>query len=246
MLRPISLGKVHGIPMEVRPSAFILLGLLVIVMAFGEGMVFGLPIGFGGLEVPAYVKLALGIIGAEVLFFGILLHEIAHGIMARRIGHAVHVISVQLFGGEAKIQGERPHEYIKGEEMIAFVGPAANLGLGGIFLLLSICLGPASTDQATEIAITAFSVLGFYNLLLGFFNLLPGYPFDGGLILRSLLRRRMDHDRTTLTAIKVCRLTAIGLGVFGFLWSDVAVVLIAILLYLTAYLEDPEYSFKIE
>jgi Zn-dependent protease len=246
MRRSISLGRVRGIPIEMRLSAFILLGMLVFLIALAQGEVMGMPLGFGLLAQPLEIKLALGAVCATVIFLAILLHEVAHCITARLKGYEVRGITILIFGGEVNIREERQHDIMKGEEVIAFMGPAANLALGSLFLLISFWLKGGVTDPSQDMIVTVFSVLGFYNLLLGVFNLLPGYPFDGGLILRSFLRKRMDQERTTMTAVKVCRMSAIGIGILGFWGNDVAVILIAVLLYLTAYMEDPEFNFKTE
>lgn len=232
--------------MDMRYSAFILFGSLIFMMTFAQNEVFGFPIGFGQLPIHIVLKICLGAFCTLVIFLGILLHEIAHSITARMLGHEVQSITIMIFGGEAKIQKKNNYGIMKGEEIIAFMGPASNLATGLVFLLMSSFLSSGVSDPSQDILITFLSVLGFFNLIIGIFNLLPGYPFDGGLILRSFLRRRMDQETTTMTAVKVCRTSAIFIGAFGFWGNDITFIFIAVLLYLTAYLEDPEFDYKIE
>lgn len=240
----VSLGRIHGIPVEMRLSALLLLLVLALLMAFAQGLVFGLPIGFGYLSVPWYEKLAMGGLCSAVLFLGILVHEVAHSVTAKMKGHEVKRISFVIFGGEADIHEERRFDIMESEELIAFMGPATNLAFGFFFLFMAMMLGAVPGTVPQDALVLGFGVLAFYNLLIGIFNLLPGYPFDGGLILRSYLRKRMDRERTMVTAVKLCRIVALCIGFVGILYKDLAVILIAVLLFMTAYAEYPDYSFR--
>lgn len=246
MRRSVSLGRVRGVPIEMRLSAFILLGLLTIMMVIAQGDVLGIPIGFGSLSVPFALKVVLGALCALIIFLGVLLHEIAHCITAKLLGHKVRGITILMFSGEVDIPRERYCELMKGEGVIAFMGPASNLAMGGAFLFISYILIGGASAPSQDIAVTCLGVLGFYNVLLGAFNLLPGRSLDGGTILRSFLRKRMDLDRTNLTVVKVCHMSAICIGAFGIWSNELAITLVAVLLYLITYLEDPEFYYKIE
>jgi len=240
----ISLGRIRGIPVEMKLSALLLLLLLALLMAFAQGLVFGLPIGFGFSSAPWWEKLGMGALCAGVLFLGILLHEVAHSVTAKVKGHEVKSISFVIFGGEADIHEERRFDIMENEELIAFMGPATNLAFGILFLTMSLMLGGKLGSVPDDTMVLAFGVLAFYNLLIGIFNLLPGYPFDGGLILRSYLRKRMDRERTMVTAVKLCRIIALCIGAIGIVTKDLAIILIAVLLFMTAYAEYPDYSFR--
>lgn len=113
---------------------------------------------------------------AELLFFAsIVAHEYAHGLVARARGIPVERVTLFLFGGVSEMREEprRPAD----EALIAGAGPLCSAALGGGFLLLETRLGGLPADAA--------GWLGRVNLALALFNLLPGYPLDGGRILRA-------------------------------------------------------------
>lgn len=117
---------------------------------------------------------------ATALFFGsVLTHELAHAMVSLRRGIPVSGITLFLFGGatHAKLETRRP----KDEFLIAVVGPLTSLVLAGVFWAISrigFLPGPLRF---------AVGYLGLVNLLLAIFNLLPGFPLDGGRLLRSIV-----------------------------------------------------------
>jgi Zn-dependent protease/CBS domain-containing protein len=133
-------------------------------------------------------------IGTALLFFGsVLVHELAHAVVALRQGIPVLNITLFLFGGVANIQREPPSP--RAEFLITIVGPIASFLLGVLFLALSYIIGGIGSLGATvEVVLarlgplgTMFVWLGSVNILLAVFNLLPGFPLDGGRVLRSAL-----------------------------------------------------------
>lgn len=132
---------------------------------------------------------------ASLLFFGsVLAHELAHSLMAIAQGVPVRSIKLFLFGGVSNIEREPPSP--RAEFLITIVGPLTSIVLGGIFILLSgvgaISIGGAIQDPNQALAdlgpiMTLLLWLGPINILLGVFNLIPGFPLDGGRILRSIL-----------------------------------------------------------
>ncbi len=137
---------------------------------------------------------------AAVLFFGsVLVHELSHALMARRHDVPVRRITLFLFGGVAHMD-EEPRSP-RAELLIAVVGPltsvligAVSLGLGG--LLASRALVGLVIEDASDVVAFAARIgpvatlclwLGQVNLLLGVFNLIPGFPLDGGRVLRAAL-----------------------------------------------------------
>jgi Zn-dependent protease/CBS domain-containing protein len=121
---------------------------------------------------------------AVVMFFGcILAHELAHAGVSKLRRIPVIGITLFMFGGatQAKIDSRGPAD----EFLVTAAGPATSLGLGLLFLGLSNLLHPAPGDQFAWI----IERLGLLNLGLGVFNLAPGFPLDGGRLLRSLLWR---------------------------------------------------------
>jgi len=132
---------------------------------------------------------------AAILFFGsVLAHELAHSLVARSQGIPVRSITMFLFGGVSNIQREPSSPWA--EFLITIVGPVTSIILGVVFFALSgVGLGALASSVANPFAairrlppLTTLLVwLGPTNILLGFFNLIPGFPLDGGRVLRSIL-----------------------------------------------------------
>jgi Zn-dependent protease/predicted transcriptional regulator len=134
-------------------------------------------------------------IAASLLFFAsVLMHELAHSLVARAKELPVRRITLFLFGGISNLEREPPSP--KAEFFIAVVGPITSIVLGVFFLMLSgVSAAGLSTVPAEPSEIlsrltplsTLLLWLGSINILVGMFNLIPGFPLDGGRILRSLL-----------------------------------------------------------
>ncbi len=121
-----------------------------------------------------------GIIGSLLIFVSVLLHEIAHSLVAKARGIPVQSITLFLLGGASNLE-EEP-EKPAAEFFMAIVGPLSSLILAVIFWGLSFL----PTDKTTPLTAT-LSYLALINMYLGVFNLLPGFPMDGGRVLRSLI-----------------------------------------------------------
>ena len=134
-------------------------------------------------------------LAAAVLFFVcILLHELAHSLVAMAHGTRVRSITLFLFGGVSDI--EREPSSPSAELLTAVVGPLASILLGLVFLLLATGMTAASMSGATSAwdvfgrlgpMGTLLAWLGPVNLMIGVFNLVPAFPLDGGRILRAIL-----------------------------------------------------------
>ena len=132
---------------------------------------------------------------AALLFFGsVLAHELAHSLVARARGVPVRSITLFLFGGVSDIQREPPSPLA--EFLITIVGPITSLVLGFLFIWMSgVAIGPIGGVIAAPFNLisrldpitTLLLWLGPINILVGLFNLIPGFPLDGGRILRSIL-----------------------------------------------------------
>lgn len=134
------------------------------------------------------------IVAAVLFFASVLAHELAHSLVARSQGIPVRSITLFLFGGVSNIQREPSSPWA--EFLITIVGPMTSLVLGVVFFLLSgVGLGSLASSVANPfLAIqqlppltTLLLWLGPINILLGIFNLIPGFPLDGGRVLRSIL-----------------------------------------------------------
>jgi Zn-dependent protease/CBS domain-containing protein len=134
---------------------------------------------------------------ASLLFFGsVLLHELAHSLVARRFGVPVRSIVLFLFGGVSNIEREPPSP--KAEFWTAVVGPLTSIVLGVVLLVLASFGTHTASDYVIDPALrlpaigpvaTLLLWLGPINILVGIFNLIPGFPLDGGRILRSAIWR---------------------------------------------------------
>ena len=166
------LGKIAGIDIYVHLSWFIVLVLLTWSLASGWFVQL-----FPGWSTPTYWITAF--ISALLLFVCVLLHELAHSLIAQVHGLTVKNITLFIFGGVATIKEEMKRSGI--EFQIAVVGPITSLFLAAIaFLLAWPFRGSNSPTEAV------LDYLAASNFLLGVFNLIPGFPLDGGRVLRSI------------------------------------------------------------
>ncbi|HEX6507171.1 MAG TPA: site-2 protease family protein [Chloroflexota bacterium] len=128
-------------------------------------------------EATAYL---IGAISAILLFVTVLLHELAHSFTARARGLPVHSITLFIFGGVSSLTQEPPNA--RTEFLVAAAGPLTSLVLAGIFFLLHQALSGGSSQ-----VLAVLGYLASVNLLLALFNLIPGFPLDGGRVLRSII-----------------------------------------------------------
>jgi Zn-dependent protease len=196
MFKQWRLGAMFGFPIEINLSFLMLLALVFVA--------------FGGVA---------GVVIVCLAFASVLLHELGHALVARRLGVRVSGIELGFFGGAAKmIDMPRTSNH---EVAIAAAGPAVSLVLAGLGLGLG--------------ALTHFSLvswLGWTNLIIALFNLIPALPMDGGRILRALLSRKMDFVRATDVSVKVARVAAIGFALFGLAYGWYQLVLLAPFLWI--------------
>jgi Zn-dependent protease/CBS domain-containing protein len=148
----------------------------------------------------------------SLLFFAsVLAHELSHAFVARRFGVRTTSITLFIFGGAAVMENEPPSP--RDEALIAAAGPLSSLLIGGVLLLLDLAVGGAQEQLSALLG-----WLGFINLTLGVFNLVPGFPMDGGRILRAILWRiRGDRYAATRNAAAVGQLVGYGIIAVGVL-----------------------------
>ncbi|MFC4121115.1 site-2 protease family protein [Nonomuraea zeae] len=166
----LKMGKPFGIPVYVSWTWFIVAGF--ITMMFGPRVRQMLP------ELDSTAAYAVAFVFAVLLYVSVLLHELAHSVLAKWYGLPVRRITLYLLGGVSEIEKEPP---TPGKEfMVAAAGPALSLGLAGLGLVADIYL--INDGGIPEVLIWQ---LWFANLIVGVFNLLPGLPLDGGRMLRA-------------------------------------------------------------
>lgn len=121
-----------------------------------------------------------GIITSLMLFVSVLIHELAHSSVAKARGLPVHSITLFILGGVSNLEEEPKKPMI--EFSMAIVGPGTSFLLALIFWLITLGIPETNTPGRA-----VFGYLWLINLSLGIFNLLPGFPLDGGRVLRSIL-----------------------------------------------------------
>jgi len=169
-------------------------------------------------------------VSASLLFFGsVLLHELAHALVAKARGLQVRSISLFLFGGVSNI--EREPQTPRTEFLMAIVGPITSIGIGIIFLSLGTSMGslqfhlehPLNAMSQLSPLATVLVWLGSVNLAVGIFNLVPGFPLDGGRVLRSAIwAGTRDYAKATNIAARVGRLIGWAF-MFAGVWMIVGV-----------------------
>jgi Zn-dependent protease len=188
MDRGINLGKIFGIKINIDYSWFLIFILLT----------WNLAVSFGNIhaEWPGYQRWGVGVVAALLFFGSVLAHELAHSLVSIANGLSVRRITLFLFGGVSNIQKHPPSP--KAEFLITIVGPLTSFVLGVLFVILGgfglpEAINTMATLQEYQSIVEGAGVLptlliwlGAINILLAFFNLIPGFPLDGGRILRSI------------------------------------------------------------
>jgi len=149
-----------------------------------------------------------------LLFFGsVLAHELAHSLVARRFQMSVSSITLFLLGGVANLRKEPPTA--QAEFFMAAAGPATSVVIGLVGLGVALLLGPRTGSPNVEAAGAAAGYLGLVNLYLAGFNMIPGFPLDGGRVLRSIIWAVSgDRTRATTIAARGGQLVAFAFGAF--------------------------------
>jgi len=200
------IGRIVGIPITVHVSWFVVFGFVTWSLATGY-----LPDMLPGLPAPRYWLMAA--VAALLLFGSVLLHEIGHSLVARRYRIPIGQITLFVFGGVAQMHREPPGP--RAEFLIAIAGPIVSFLLGGLLL------GLATTARMGQGLVALGILLGSVNIQLGLFNLIPGFPLDGGRVLRAgLWAWSGDFHRATRQAALA------GQG-FGIVLGGVGAILLA-------------------
>ncbi len=227
--RQLLITHIYGIPIRVDYRWFIVLILMSYITAIN------IP---NSITEDLLIKFIFGLIGTIIAFITLLLHELAHARAARKEGVQVLEVVIHPFGGLARLRREPDNP--RAEFKIAIAGPLASFlislfffGLGYIFSMLEsnvfiyLCLGVA-----------------VWNLLLAVFNLFPGYPLDGGRVLRAFLwRRGYELKEATILTGYCGQIIAVALIFFGLFLTFVRrdffmglwTVLVGVFLFDSAY-----------
>jgi Zn-dependent protease len=173
-MKGVKLFRVLGIQISLNYTWFIVFGLIAWSLARGY-----FPYHYPDLSLSAYW--VMGFLGAFFLFLSVLIHELTHSYIAQREGMEVKEITLFIFGGVSQLTKE-PEDSRK-ELKVAIAGPLSSLALGFIFWIFS----RLTLLMPHLILITGLlGYLAFINFSLAIFNLIPGFPLDGGRVLRAL------------------------------------------------------------
>lgn len=196
------LGRIFGIEITVHVTWLFVFALVAWSLSSGLGP-------FVQLQLTEGQRVGLAIFSAVLFFLSVLIHELAHSLLARSQGIHVRGIMLFIFGGVSQFDEEARSAPVAA--WVSAIGPLTSLALAGVFFGL-MKLFAFSTPLAT-----AFGYLSFANLLLAIFNFVPAYPLDGGRVLQALVWRATgDQYRATRSAIVVGRMFAwlmIALGI---------------------------------
>ncbi|WP_415401105.1 site-2 protease family protein [Tateyamaria sp. SN3-11] len=203
----MKLLNVNGFDIKVDPSWLLIAALITWALSRHY-----FPTALPDRDVATYLVMAL--VTMLCFFASLVLHELAHSLVARRFGVPIKNITLFLFGGVAELEAEPQSARV--EFWIAVAGPVMSLCLGlSLWISMQVSLIVTGATALTEV----LSYLALINVVLAVFNLVPAFPLDGGRILRALLWHRSgDVLRATATAARSGAIFAyalMGLGVLA-------------------------------
>jgi Zn-dependent protease len=219
MLRSFKIGKLFGIPLYIHPTFFLLPAWMLLAnYTAGLGMALFL------------------IVYIIALFSCVVMHELGHALMARSFGIATDSITLYPIGGVARLErmSDRPFEEI----CIALAGPAVTLVIAALLTpvaLVALLAGPATSQMLSSSAMGPATMIGQLTLLLWWanlfllgFNLLPGFPMDGGRVLRAVLSLFMQPLRATEIAARVGLVVAFFIAVSSYFLQSPMPLIVAV------------------
>jgi Zn-dependent protease len=208
--RRITVARVYGIPVRIdyRWFAVVLLSIWLISSNLQSHI-----IQLGNVRLPplaAPTAWLLGFITTAGLFLSVFGHELSHALMARAEGMQIQEIVLHPFGGLTRMATEP--ENPKAELRIAVAGPAASF----LFAILAFAATKIAALGNYHATVVVFFLIAWGNLLLAVFNLFPGYPLDGGRVLRAILWRRTGNIKDATRMAGICGMLIAGtLILFG-------------------------------
>lgn len=217
------IGKAFGIDLKVHWAFFLLPAIIGFFV-------------YQSTQSVASTAISVGIIIA--LFVCVLLHELGHSVVAQRLGIDVQDITLLPIGGLARMKTipEKPGDEVR----IAVAGPLVNVVLAPLFFAPALLLGVDFTSFANPLFGEVESVaqilfyLGILNVFLAVFNMIPAFPMDGGRVLRGILASRFGAVRATDISASIGQLLAAAAFLFGIIFFQPVLVLIAVFVFFGA------------
>ncbi|GAA6160947.1 site-2 protease family protein [Ruegeria sp. HU-ET01832] len=221
-----SLGRILGSELRVHVTFFLLLAWVGFA-AYSNG----------GLE--AAVE---NLIFVLALFACVVAHEFGHALMARRYGIKTPDITLLPIGGLARL--ERMPENPLQEVWVALAGPAVNIVIWIVLVLLGANMPIETMAQIDSTTPGLMNRLAYVNLLLAVFNMIPAFPMDGGRVFRALLCLKMDRVKATSVAALAGQAVAVGFGFLGLSTGNPLLVLIAVFVFVAANAESQDVTMR--
>ncbi len=223
-------GRLFGVDIRIHVTFLFLLGFVW----FSESLTMGVTGPGRGLAL------------VFIIFGSVIVHELAHAIVAQRNGIVVRSIVLLPIGGVTLMEDSSAGKPDPARDIrVAVAGPLLNLLVAAIAGAVIVTFAPQVKlwaqpyVHATNLPRSLF----WSNLFLGAFNLLPAYPMDGGRILRAILAERTDYVRATRRAVGIGQVFAMLLMMIGLVWNA-WLVLIGFFLFIGAQLEDRSVVFR--
>jgi Zn-dependent protease/predicted transcriptional regulator len=244
------IGRIFGIPILIHFTFLLIIPLFAWIIASQITTttdlireMYAVPIDTS-LITAGFMPYVLGTVVSFGLFGGVLVHELAHSLIARRNGIRINSITLLIFGGVASMEDRLPDPMV--ELPMALVGPLTSLVIGIICSGL-VYITPAITSDLGVAGVLSFlfGYLGILNIILFAFNLLPAFPMDGGRVLRAWLAKRMPLHRATRIAADIGKGFAIIFGLIGIVFLSPLLLLIAFFIYTGASQETVAVKYSV-
>lgn len=214
----LRIGRFFGVDVHLDPSLLVIFLLIATTLAMGT-----LPQWHPDWSAPLDWTVAL--VAAVLFLLSVLVHELSHAVVGRALGIPVDGITLFMFGGMASMGRDAGSP--RDEFLMTIVGPLTSLAIGAAGILVGSALAPGDVSTSDPQAYaqslgpiaTIFAWLGPVNVMLAVFNLVPGFPLDGGRVLRAILWwSTADRLKATRWASYVGQgfgLLLIGIGILG-------------------------------
>lgn len=251
------IGHLFGIPIYLHWTFLLVIPLFAWIIGSQIVLTTEVIAGLFGTEITMTLfdgGIAPYIMGAAVsigLFAGVLVHELAHSVVARSKGIKINSITLLIFGGVASMEEEEPDPKV--ELPMALAGPLMSGAIGiacwaVTYAAAALVDGGQMSPAIGGVMIFFFGYLALLNVLLFLFNLLPAFPMDGGRVLRAWLAKKMPLHQATRIAADVGRAFAVFFGIFGFLALNPILIIIAFFIYIGANQEATmvRYNFLLQ
>jgi Zn-dependent protease len=174
----IKLGQVHGVKIGLHFSWILIAFLITLSLSTHFGVM--------NPQWGRSIVLLISVFAAVLFFATIVIHELSHALVAQSRGMTVESIVLFAFGGVAQI--EKDAADAKTEFWIGIVGPITSLVIGVICLAITWTFGWSADLMSPQPPLIAMLIwLGLINVALAVFNMVPGYPLDGGRVLRAII-----------------------------------------------------------